>query len=351
MPPHHTARIFDVITFLDHTFGINPKFLGPMPLQPPFIKDKNVVMPNDMNNSTEIDPFAGRIVVGMDGSDGSLKAAKWAEGEAKLRGRGITLTHAIMPMAASSAFGVAVPPRLDLIEDMRISAFEDLTRAAADLDCTDVDVVVEIGTPAALLLAASDSAELLVLGSRGRGGFTSLLLGSVGSQVASHAGCPVIVMRNDPRAGATEILVGLDGSQHSIAALDFAFDEASRHGYTLVAVHAWDVPSFDLIITGDGSIPLPMEHVADEEVRLSAEILAGYTEQYPEVKVVEHLIRAPAVRALLDSASNAAMIVLGTRGRNAAVGALLGSTSNGVLHKAKIPVAIIPLPPEEMEAA
>ena len=308
-------------------------------------------MANHMNNSTDIDPFAGRIVVGMDGSDGSRRAANWAVGEAKIRGRGITLTHAIMPMAASSAFGVAVPPRLDLIEDMRNSALEDLTRFAADLDCTDVDVVVEIGTPAALLLAASDTAELLVLGSRGRGGFTSLLLGSVGSQVASHANIPVTVVRDNPRAGATEILVGLHGSQNSIAALDFAFDEASRHGYSLVAVHAWDVPSFDLIITGDGSIPLPMENVADEEVRLSAEILAGYTEQYPDVKVVKHLIRAPAVQALLDSASNAAMIVLGTRGRNAAVGALLGSTSNGVLHKAKIPVAIIPLPSEEMEAA
>lgn len=351
MPLQRIPRMFDVIIYLDHTFGPNPDYLGPMPLHSPSSVGKNVDMPNHMNNPTETDPFAGRIVVGMDGSDGSLKAANWAVGEAKLRGRGITLTHAVIPMAASSAFGVAVPPRLDLIEDMHNSALEDLTRLAADLDCTDVDVVVEIGTPAALLLAASDTAELLVLGSRGRGGFTSLLLGSVGSQVASHANCPVIVVRDNPRAGATEILVGIDGSRNSIAALDFAFNEASRHGFSLVAIHAWDVPSFDLIITGDGSIPLPMENVADDEVRLSAEILAGYTEQYPDVKVVEHLVRAPAVRALLDSASNAAMIVLGTRGRNAALGALLGSTSNGVLHKAKIPVAIVPLPPEEMEAA
>lgn len=303
-------------------------------------------MSNHMNNATDNDAFAGRIVVGTDGSDGSRKAANWAAREAKVRGRGVTLTHAILPMAASSAFGIAIPPRLDLIDDLRMSVIEDLTGLAADLDCLDVEVVVEIGTPSALLLAASDTAEMLVLGSRGRGGFTSLLLGSVGSQVAAHANCPVIVVRDNPRAGASEILVGLDGSQNSIAALGFAFDEASRHGFTLVAVHAWDVPSFDLIITGDGSIPLPMEHVADEVIRLSAEILSGYTEQYPDVKVVEHLVRAPAVRALLDSASNAAMIVLGTRGRNAALGALLGSTSNGVLHKAKIPVAIVPLPSE-----
>ena len=322
-----------------------------MPLLFAVIWCENEPMPNQPNSLNEINPFAGRIVVGMDGSDGSLKAAKWSVGEAKLRGRGITLANALMPLTASSAFGIPVPPGLDLIDDMRNGAIEELTRVAADLDCNDVQVRVEIGTPSALLLTASDTAELLVLGSRGRGGFTALLLGSVGSQVTSHASCPVIVMRDNPRAGAQEIVVGLDGSPHSVAALDFAFDEASRHGFTVVAVHAWDVPSFDLIITTDGPVPLPMEHVADDEVRLVAEVLAGYAEQYPDVEVTERLVRAPAVQALLDSATNAVMIVLGTRGRGAALGALLGSTSNGVLHKAKVPVAIIPMPPEELEAA
>ncbi len=308
-------------------------------------------MNNQSKNVTGIDPFAGRIVVGMDGSDGSLKAAQWAVGEARVRGRGITLAHAIIPTTASSSFGVFVSPRLDLIDDMRNGAMEALTRTAAELDCADVQVVVEIGTPSALLLTASDTAEFIVLGSRGRGGFKALLLGSVGSQVTSHANCPVIVMRGDPRTDANEIIVGIDGSEHSLAALDFAFDEASRHGFKVIAVHAWDVPSFDLIITSEGPVPLPLEHVADGEVRLVAEILAGYTEQYPDVRVAEHLVRAPAVQALLNSSTNAVMIVLGTRGRNAAIGALLGSTSNGVLHKAKVPVAIIPLSPEELEAA
>ncbi len=308
-------------------------------------------MNNQSKNAAGIDPFAGRIVVGMDGSDGSLKAAQWAVGEARVRGRGITLAHAIIPTTASSSFGVFVSPRLDLIDDMRNGVVEALTRTAAELDCADVQVVVEIGTPSALLLTASDTAEFIVLGSRGRGGFKALLLGSVGSQVTSHANCPVIVMRGDPRTDANEIIVGIDGSEHSLAALDFAFDEASRHGFKVIAVHAWDVPSFDLIITSEGPVPLPLEHVADGEVRLVAEILAGYTEQYPDVRVAEHLVRAPAVQALLNSSTNAVMIVLGTRGRNAAIGALLGSTSNGVLHKAKVPVAIIPLSPEELEAA
>ena len=301
--------------------------------------------------SPEVNEFTGRIVVGMDGSDGAIRAAKWAAREANLRGRGVTLVHSVLPTMAGGAFGVGLPPRFDLIDEMRVGAIAELTRIAADLDCVDVKVHVEVSSASGLLLMASDTAEMIVLGSRGRGGFTGLLLGSVGIQVTSHASCPVIVMRAESRSDANEIVVGIDGSPHSVAALRFAFDEASRHGWNLVAVHAWDIPSYDLILIPDGPIPIPMEHVADEEIRLTAEVLAGFIEDYPDVHVTERLVRSPAVQALLENATNAALIVVGTRGRNAAVGALLGSVSNGILHKAKTPVAVIPLPPEELDAA
>lgn len=294
-------------------------------------------------NTKTADPFLGRIVVGMDSSDGARYAATWAAQEAKLRGRGLTLAHSVIPTVAAGAFGMGVPPRIDLIDELRESAAAELTRMAADLDCPDVLVHVEVGTPSGLLLLASENAELIVLGSRGRGGFAGLLLGSVGTQVTSHADCPVIVMRQAPRIGAAEIVVGIDGSPHSLAALEFAFDAASRRQWKITAVHAWDVPSYDLIISPDGPIPIPMEHVADDEVRLSAEILAGFTERYPDVQVAERLVRSPAIQAILETATEAALIVLGTRGRNAAIGALLGSVSNGVLHKATCPVAVVPL--------
>ncbi len=297
------------------------------------------------------DAFAGRIVVGMDGSEAAIGAAVWAARESHLRGRGVTLVHSVLPTLAGGAFGVGLPPRLDLIEEMRIGAVTELNRIAADLDCTDVKVHVEVGSASALLLMASDTAEMTVLGSRGRGGFTGLLLGSIGIQVTSHASCPVVVMRAEPRADAKDLVVGIDGSPHSVAALEFAFDEASRHGWHLVAVHAWDIPSYDLIISHNGPIPIPMEHVADEEIRLTAEVLAGFVEDYPDVQVTERLVRSPAVQAILDNSTDAALIVVGTRGRNAAIGALLGSVSNGILHKANTPVAIIPLPPEQPDAA
>jgi nucleotide-binding universal stress UspA family protein len=301
--------------------------------------------------NTETDVFTGRIVVGMDGSEGAIQAAKWADREANLRGRGITLVHSVFPTLAGGAFGVGVPPRLDLLDEMRIGAITELTRIAAELDCNDVLIHVEIGSASGLLLEASDTAEMIVLGSRGRGGFTGLLLGSVGIQVTSHASCPVIVMRAESRADAKDVVVGIDGSPHSVAALEFAFDEASRHGWNLIAVHAWDVPAYDLILAPDGPLPFPMEHIADEEIRLTAEVLAGFVEDYPDVHVTERLVRSPAVQALLDNTTEAALIVVGTRGRNAAIGALLGSVSNGILHKAKLPVAVIPLPPESPDAA
>lgn len=303
-----------------------------------------------MTHSAE-DDFTGRVVIGMDGSDGALRAAQWGATEATLRGRGLTLAHAILPTTASGVFGMGVPPRLDLIDDMRTSAITELTRLAGELNCTDVLVHVEVGTPSGLLLHASNSAELIVLGSRGRGGFANLLLGSVGTQVASHAHCPVIVMRDQARTGSHEVVVGIDGSPHSIAALEFAFNEASRHGWSLIAVHAWDVPAFDLIVTPDGPIPFPLENVADAEIRLAAEVLAGFKVEYPDVTVTENLVRSPAVQALLDASTDAALIVVGTRGRNVALGALLGSVSNGILHKARVPVAVIPLPEPERDAA
>jgi nucleotide-binding universal stress UspA family protein len=301
--------------------------------------------------NSQADDFAGRVVVGMDGSESALLAARWGAKEAALRGRGLTLAHAILPTAATGVFGVGVPPRLDLIDETRANAIVELTRLAGELDCIDIRVHVEVGTPSGLLLHASDTAELIVLGSRGRGGFANLLLGSVGAQVASHANCPVVVMRASSRQDASEVVVGIDGSPHSIAALEFAFNEASRRGWSLVAVHAWDVPAFDLIVTPDGPIPFPLENVADAEIRLAAEVLAGFKVDYPDVHVTENLVRSPAVQALLDASTNAALIVVGTRGRNVAVGALLGSVSNGILHKAQVPVAVIPLPEPEMDAA
>ena len=295
--------------------------------------------------------WAGRVVIAMDGSVSALNAARWGAAEAVTRGRGLTLAHALVPPVMGGGFSIGLPPRLDILDTMREEAMTELGKIADGLEGDDITIEIQIGSASALMIQASESADLLVLGSRGHGGFKGLLVGSVGTQVASHAQCPTVVLRDVPRKAANQVIVGIDGSPHSMAAIAFAFDEASRHGWELIAIHAWDVPAYDLIITPQGAVPFPLVDVADSEIRLAAEVLAGFSTDYPDVKVQERLVRAPAVQALLEASTDAALIVVGTRGHGAAVGAVLGSVSNGLLHRATVPVAVVPLIDEEDDVA
>lgn len=291
---------------------------------------------------TDEQAYAGRVVVGYDGSDSSTRAAQWAAGEARTRGRGLTLVHAILPPVTTGGLGVGLPPSLDLIDQMEQHAKQQMDSFAATLTGIDVRSVVSVGSPSSVMLEASEGADLVVVGSRGRGGFTGLLLGSVGAQVAAHAASPVAVIRKLAPEGARTVVVGIDGSPAAEAALAFAFDAASHHGWSITAVHAWDVPAYDLLIVPNGPVPVPLTDVADDEVRLTAEVLAGFRDDYPDVEVEERLVRSPAVQALVTASDQAAMIVVGTHGHGPAMGALLGSVSNGLLHKASVPVVVVP---------
>lgn len=298
-------------------------------------------------------PYRGRVVVGFDGSDAARAAVDWAAAEARLRGRGLTIVHALLPPVTTGGLGVGLPPSLDILDDLEAAARDELEQVASSLRGTDLEVdgTVRIGAPSSVMLEASEEADLVVIGSRGHGGFTGLLLGSVGAQVAAHAGCPVAVIRHGAAAGAAKVVVGIDGSEAAEGALAFAFDAASRHGWSVQAIHAWDVPAYDLLIVPNGPVPVPLADVADDEVRLTAEVLSGFRDDYPDVDVVESLVRAPAVQAILDASKDAALVVVGTHGHGPAMGALLGSVSNGLLHKATTPIVVVPPTPEQGDAA
>ncbi len=299
---------------------------------------------------TSVDPWLNRVVVGVDGSDESKRAAGWAAAEAQKRGLGLTLAHAILPPVSTTGLGPGIPLGLDVIDKMRQSARAELDVIAATLPATDPITRVEVGSPGGVLLTASETASMLVMGSRGLGGFRGLLLGSVSTQVAAHSDCPVVVIREDVTGQGPRVVVGVDGSPESEAAVGFAFDMASRHGWSVLALHAWDIPSYDLIVLPNTPIPVPLSDVADDEVRLAAETLAGFQADYPDVTVEQRLVRAAPVQALLDASAGSAMVVVGTRGHGQLVGALLGSVSNGVLHRAKIPVAVVPYMPADESA-
>lgn len=278
---------------------------------------------------------ADAVVVGVDGSDEAMDAVAWAAEEAALRHRPLRVVHAFLWPAygAGGAFmyDPAVTDLRDAADAVATAATEHAKKVAPELECTG-EVVP--GPAAPTLIRESDGAELLVVGSRGLGGFTGLLVGSVGVTVAAHAASPVVVVR--PRtsgqgAGAGRVVVGVDGSETAAHAVRFAFDQATRRRVGLAAVYG-----------GEGDVPAADPDAAHEAgARLLADALAECRERYPDVDVAEHVMPGPPAQALVNAGEGALLVVVGSRGRGGFRGLLLGSVSQALLHHAPGPVAIV----------
>jgi nucleotide-binding universal stress UspA family protein len=278
------------------------------------------------------------IVVAVDGSPASNAAACWAARDAAMRNIPLTVVHAVATPTATWP-PVAYPDSLAVsLEDEGKKAILDAIKIAEDAMPADrkVDIKRELvySTPALALIKMSDEAEMIVLGTAGRGLLARGVLGSVSSDVARNASCPVAVIRDedlpDPHA---PVLVGIDGSPTSERATALAFDEASRRGVDLIALHAWsDVAT---------EIPyLDWATVEEEAQRSLAESLAGWRQRYPDVTVHRVVVRDRPARHLIDAAETAQLVVVGSHGRGGLTGVLLGSVSNTLLHSVRIPVIV-----------
>lgn len=285
------------------------------------------------------------IVVGYDGSQDSHSALEFAAGEAAARDVPLRLVHAFTPPMGGAGLGYGTILPADALETMRdgiaVRLEADAEAIGARFPGVEIDTRVVVGNSAAALLDESSDAALLVVGSRGLGGFRGMLLGSTGIQVASHAPCPAVIVRGSASVDARSVVVGLDGSELSQAALAWAFDYASRHGMVLHAVHAWTLPSFDLLAAPAGPAPADEATIMEEEQRSAAESLAGFAERYPDVEVRETVVRESPVKALLEAAKDASLLVVGTHGRGEFMSAVLGSVSQALLRKAEIPVVVV----------
>ena len=284
------------------------------------------------------------IVVGYDGSDQAEVALHFAAREAASLHLPLRIVHSFSPPVGGSGLGYGTLLPADALDSMRDGialnvekAGEKIRQAHPNLE---VSVIVLVGNPAAGVLSEAEGATAVVVGSRGLGGFRGLLLGSTGIQVASHASCPVVVVRGEPSVTAHTVVVGVDGSDLSQAALGWAFDYASRHSYGVRVIHAWTVPSIDFM-AAPAAPPADVATISDEEMRATAEAIAGFRTDFPDVNVEERVVQKSAAAALLAEAHDAVAIVVGTRGRGEVMGAVLGSVSQGVLHKAKIPVVVV----------
>lgn len=284
---------------------------------------------------------AGRpVVVGVDGSESALEAVRWAAREADRRR---------VPLRLVSAFVWTVGHHLgdpglgtEYLTVLRQTARYELAVAAAAaadvLPHLAIEQEVVDGLPVPVLFAEASRAQLVVLGDRGLGGFTGLLAGSVAIALAAGAPCPVVVVRGStPAAPAGPVVVGIDGSPTSEAALAFAFEAADLRGVSLVAVHTWTDYQAESTI---GAV-LEGEAIDGDERRLLAERLAGWSEKYPDVPVERLVTRYRPAATLIEQSGHAQLVVVGSRGRGGFAGLMLGSVSHALLHHAACPVAIV----------
>ncbi|WP_084965396.1 universal stress protein [Thermoactinospora rubra] len=275
------------------------------------------------------------IIVGVDGSAASMRAVEWAAREAALRGQPLKILHAALRWEHHLPL-VPQPPRWDA--ELAVAAQRMLDHAASRARefCSDVAAEIADGGAADVLLAASRDAAMVAVGSRGRGGFAELLLGSVGRRLVDRASCPVAIVRNQ-HAPTGEVAVGVTGSADEDAVLTFAFEEAQLRGSTLRAVHAWTHPATRA--PGDMQpLVYDVEGIGQEETRLLAERLAGRREKYPDVGLVEDVVHEHPGRALIRASAQADLVVAGTR--RGLLGP--GTVTHAVTHHAVAPVVAVP---------
>ncbi|MEV4671430.1 MULTISPECIES: universal stress protein [Actinomadura] len=279
------------------------------------------------------------VVVGYDGSQNGIRALDWAADEARARGLPLTVIHAWEAFIGGS-MAMAVVNLEPLAQQMLDGGVEHVRKQAPDVP---VQGVLERGQSAAKMIEAGRNAALIVLGPRGLGGFTGLLLGSVSAQVVAHASCPVVIARDaldrQPGTEPGRAVVGVDGSPASQAALATAFAEAELHGLSLHAVAAWEpAPLKDLP-------PLVDETGMREAATARLEQLtAPLRDLHPGVDAQAEVLVGHPREVLLNAAQGARLLVVGSRGLGGFRGLLLGSVSYALVRHAPCPVAVVHAP-------
>lgn len=277
------------------------------------------------------------ILVATDGSPHAARALRWAAAEATRVGAPLRIVIAQEPSGdlqamAPTLYEAQHQRALDILQDARSVVQENYP----DLE---VEAETRQGRTLDVLLGLGALARLIVVGSRGRGGFAGLLLGSTSQRLAGHSATPVVVVPEHDDADRRGIVVGLDGSSESQQALEFATDQALSRGVPLTAVAVVQGSHFynpETPVAHDW-----VEQAAEESARDLAETVAPLREQHPDLEVIESVERGHPAEALLHASRGAELLVLGSRGRGVTRSLVLGSVSQSVLHHADLPVAVL----------
>ncbi|KAF6000366.1 universal stress protein [Streptomyces sp. WAC00263] len=289
------------------------------------------------------------LVVGVDGSESSLRAVDWATDEAALRDVPLRLVYASLwerYEGAALAEGLGRSSEQVMADDIVEAAARRAHRRAPDVKVT-TDVLPDDAV--SVLSNEAHTAAALVVGSRGRGGLAELLLGSVSLAVAGRAACPVIVLRgshdNQARAGRhRRVVLGVGEGPHGTAATRFAFEEAEVRKATLDAVRAWRCPAYEStdhpLLTGE---PARLHEQRAVEILESA--LSTAAAEHPAVDLRRRTAEGSARRVLLDASDEADLLVVGVQrhhGHSGHVGFQLGRVAHTLLHHSACPVAVVP---------
>ena len=269
-----------------------------------------------------------QIVVGYDGSASADLALEWAAETARLESASV-LAVAVDHVDEDpwSAHG----PERDLEHGPRVEFILKEVGAEGSAERRSGHILP-------VLLDVAREARMLVVGSNGHGSLGEALLGSVSQHVARHADCPVVVVR--PVTSAVEkIVVGVDGSPGSASALEFACRRAELTGEVVVALHGWQ--ERNVLVDRSGNLPDSIARDLDERGLLLAEAVAGVHAAHPGIVLIQEPIPVSPGRALVDASVGASLVVVGSRGRGAFAGMLLGSVSNEVMAHAHCPVAVV----------
>ena len=285
--------------------------------------------------------MSDQIVVGFDGSPDAQSALEWAIREATSRRLGIRVVYVEPDLSgwdASAATMSGAPVLANVLPHDPIAILDPALEQVRGAGLAVTSEALS-GSTAGVLVEQSRTAHLLVIGSRGVGSISSIVLGSTVAHVAAHGHCPVIVVRAE---GAPDgpVVVGADGSPESQEAVGWAFDHASRHGLTLEVLHAYSIPVYPGVVPYVPPVEITEATAAFEE-RVTREVLAGWGEQYPDVVVTTRVLHGRPAPALIEASQRASLTVVGSRGRGAFLGMLLGSTSLSLLQHAHGSVAVL----------
>ena len=285
------------------------------------------------------------VIVGVDGSEESLRAVEWAALEARRHGSSLRIVSAPAELPRLRAYQASPGEIAAALRGIAARSLDAaITRSEEVAPGLPIETDLLPGPAAVAVADCGAGACMLVVGARGAGGFAAMMLGSVSRYVATWAPCPVVLVREETTAVHREIAVGVRDPEDGTGTLAFAFEEAALRGADLVAVHTWYWLPAAPSASGPAATlrpPNPAQISAEAGRHLTA-ALDQWRDKYPDVRVRQDVIRGHPARVLASYSARADLVVLGRHGHPAGPGPGIGSIQHAVLDHAHGPVAIVP---------